>query len=180
VAAALVGCGASLKPGQYPAVDLKVAKFQVVVADARVTTALPDGPPDGVNEATIALPFPTAQFLSTAQDRLAQLHRNSGIELTVKVSVKRSQLTLIKDVQGNIIRWTVALGIVVQTPSGATLSRGTGSAWREISERGATAADMSGAYLGAAVGALDEYFGSEQTLKSMQLELDSFLRSHPQ
>jgi hypothetical protein len=180
-ALAFQSCSSALPPGKYPAVELGAAAFELRVLDTRAGDspgAL--GATDSAAEATLDVRFPIAAFTSKAQERLAQLQSSSGVPLITRVNVKKAQMTLVQDVTGNLVRWEVQLGITVTTLTGAVLGRGTTSAWRELSERDASEADLREAFLSAAIGAFDEYFGSEQTLKSVKLELASFVRSHPQ
>jgi hypothetical protein len=177
---ALQSCSQALPPGKYPAVDLGARSFELRVLDTRAGDSLAPAATDSAAEATLDVRFPISVFTSKAQERLAQLQSSSGVPLITLVNVKKAQMTLVQDVTGNLVRWEVQLGITVTTLTGAVLGRGTTSGWRELSERGASEADLREAFLSAAIGAFDEYFGSEQTLKSVKLELASFVRSHPQ
>lgn len=177
---ALLACG-GLPPGKYPAVDLGVSDFSVEVSDTRgLTTSTPiDGPAD-VPEASFKIPFPAATFKTRATQRLDQLERPGGMPLRALVSVKRSEVTYLKDVNGDLVRWSVTLGIQVTSASGKNLARGTVSAWQELPARGSSAADMGAAYTDAALAAFDAYFGSESTLEALRIDLESYRRSHPQ
>ena len=74
----------------------------------------------------------------------------------------------------------MALAFRVTTQSGALLDKGVGGAFRELPREDATAAQMKGTLRECALAAIDQYWATEETLETLNAQLERYLAANPQ
>jgi hypothetical protein len=176
------GCSSNLGPAEYPELKVRSKGFELKLTDSRreyteLYTVMPTLDRD--EESTYAQPVP-GDLQAALQARLARVSAGAGPTLVVHAEVRRVDVTFYNDARGDYARHDVAVAFRVTTQSGALLDKGVGGAFRELPREDATAAQLESSLRECALAAIDQYWANEETLETLNAQLERYLAAHPQ
>ncbi len=178
----LVACGGPPGPAEYPETKLASKSVSMAITDSRQDTfkEISEAPVMNRDESdTYPQPLPD-NFETQAKARLQKLTGTSGPKVVVHAEVRRCDVTFYNDkFRGDFVKYDVVLGFKVTTEGGALLDKGSGGLWQELPREEASEQAMRRAYVETAMGAFDKYFASEDTLETINENLERYLATHP-
>jgi hypothetical protein len=179
---ALVGCGGSTGPAEYPEVKVACRALNLTLTDSRKKWTDPITEMETLDRTqsnTYAQKLP-GDAESQLRARLVRVTGGTGPELSVAAEVRRADVTFYNDSRGDFARYDVALGFRVTTRTGALLDKGLGGAWREIPSDQASPKTLARTFAEATHAAMDHYLASEETLETLNAQIERYLQTHPE
>lgn len=163
------GCGGSNRTSAATS----ASELKVVASALRLEVI--DHRPAPVGDRRLTLDLPS-HFAAQAQERLTRACQGDADVLDVKAVVATAQAFDVTDARGEMTRVEVSFDFETRLEGGLVLKRGRGQSQNDIPREEASDEELARVLGATALDALERYWGSSQTIESLNRELAAYRR----